>query len=189
MKNVFKTGFVLTVVCVISAAVLSFVYQKTKPLIDQQREKRIRIAQKEVLSQAVVFEPLKIGKKELNIGYNDIGNRVGVVMNISAKGYSGKIDMIIGLNNEAEINGLKVLQHTETPGLGAKITQESFLKQFVGKKNDDLMLSKKDSSGKIDAITGATISSQAVTVGSKKCLNWLNENYYLRKEDKDDQVE
>ncbi len=188
MKKVFKVGIVLTFICGIAAAILSFVYQKTKPLIDREREKNIKIAQKEVLPRAVTFETTKIKEKEFSIGCNELNQQEGIVMNVSVKGYSGKIDMIIGINNEREISGLKVLQHTETPGLGAKIIREDFLNQFCGKKDCDLMLKKESPSGKIDAITGATISSRAVSVGTKKCLNWLNENYYL-KDDEDDKVE
>ncbi|MCK4532217.1 RnfABCDGE type electron transport complex subunit G [bacterium] len=180
MKKVLQVGMSLTFICSISAAILSFVYQKTKPLIDLEREKSIKIAQKEVLPRAVTFETNKIKEREFSIGYNDGDQQEGIVMNVSVKGYSGKIDMIVGVNNEREISGLKVLQHTETPGLGAKITRENFLKQFYGNKDCDLVLKKESPSGKIDAITGATISSRAVTMGTKKCLNWVNENYYLK---------
>ena len=130
----------------------------------------------------MTFESVEVGGRELNIGYNDYGNQKGVVIKNSSRGYSGKINMIIGLNNEGRVEGIKILRHTETPGLGARITQGEFIRQFKGKLNRDLIIKKEDPSGKIDAITGATISSQAVVVGVRECLEWLNKNYYMKGE-------
>ncbi len=178
MKDIFKTGIVLTIVCVISAMVLSFVYQQTQPVIIKEREKKITIAQKEVLPEAVVFKPIQLGEKEFSVGYDDYGNPKGVVIKICSKGYSGLIETMIGINNEKKVEGIKILRHTETPGLGAKITQEEFLKQFKEKKSEGLGLKKEDSKGEIDAITGATISSKAIVSGVRDTLEWLNKNYY-----------
>ena len=52
---------------------------------------------------------------------------------VSGVGYGGTIDLMVGLNPEGTITGVQVLRHTETPGLGAKITEEKFLQQFIAK--------------------------------------------------------
>ncbi|GAI74042.1 unnamed protein product, partial [marine sediment metagenome] len=63
--------------------------------------------------------------------------------------------------SSGNIEGMEVLSHTETPGLGNKITEEPFTEQFLGLGVDGIALSRDG--GEIDAITGATISSRAVT--------------------------
>jgi len=69
--------------------------------------------------------------------------------------------MLVGINKDYAIRDVAILSHTETPGLGSKITEEAFTGQFIGLETGDVALSKDG--GRIDAITGATISSRAVT--------------------------
>ena len=81
---------------------------------------------------------------------------------VSAVGYGGTIDLMVGLSPEGTITGVQVLKHTETPGLGAKITEEKFLQQFTAKNVQNTNWALKKEGGDIDQISGATISPQAV---------------------------
>jgi electron transport complex protein RnfG len=69
--------------------------------------------------------------------------------------------MLVGINSDYTIKDVAILSQTETPGLGSKITEKEFTGQFIGLSSADLALSRDG--GSIDAITGATISSRAVT--------------------------
>lgn len=144
IKNAVKLALILTVVCVISAGLLSYVYLFTQPRIELNSKLTYERAVREVLPEGISGEAVKV----------------------SPRGYSGPIEMLIGINKEGKVTGLKVLNHRETPGLGANIVKESFLKQFIGKSLKNPIEPKKD----IDAITGATISSRAVCKGIKEAL-------------------
>ena len=84
-----------------------------------------------------------------------------------AKGFDGAIDMMVGIDNEGNVLGISIINHTETAGLGAVAAAktsagEAFRGQFVGTSGT---LSVTKDGGTIDAITGATITSRAVCVG------------------------
>lgn len=91
---------------------------------------------------------------------------IGYAFLAVASGYGGPIDLIVALesnlfqDDEIIIHGISVVSHSETPGLGEKIVEASFLGQFTGINVNDVALSRDG--GKIDAITGATVSSSAV---------------------------
>ena len=82
----------------------------------------------------------------------------GFVVNTTAYGYAGNIELLVGVSNEGTVTGLVVRDLSETYGLGANaLTDTEFLKQFLGTSGD------AEVGNNIDAITGATVSSKAVT--------------------------
>jgi electron transport complex protein RnfG len=91
---------------------------------------------------------------------------VGLVVKVAPRGYSSEIVMLVGVDPELRVKGMKILSQRETPGLGANVEKPKFQKQFIGKGVKDTIEPKKD----IDAITGATISSRAVCEGVKTVL-------------------
>jgi electron transport complex protein RnfG len=94
------------------------------------------------------------------------GSYVGAAFRVvSPEGYGGPIETLVGVRADASVNGIEIIRaEKETPGLGAKIKEPAFLKQFGRHSASDLAWAAivKDG-GQIDAITGATISSRAVT--------------------------
>ena len=114
------------------------------------------------------------------VGYAcaDTTEPVGSVLPASGKGYSSTIEMVVGVDLAGALTGISIVSQQETPGLGAKITEvrygESepwFQMQFKGKTCSQLSLDKDG--GDIDGITGATISSRAVTYGVRSALEKL----------------
>ena len=85
-----------------------------------------------------------------------------MVFAVSALGYGGPIELMLGINPQGIITGIQILKHSETPGLGAKINEETFLKQFVSKNTQNINWALKKDGGEIDQISGATISPRAV---------------------------
>jgi len=144
MVKVIKMGLILAVFCILSAWGLAYIYQFTKPQIEKNSKQAM------VSSKQAVLPPS--GK--------------GVVRQILVKGYSSDIEILVGIDKDRKVSGLKILSQRETPGLGAKIVQKQFLDQFIGKQLGDPLEPKKD----IDAITGATISSRAVCNGVRQVL-------------------
>ncbi|MFY0652760.1 MAG: RnfABCDGE type electron transport complex subunit G [Cyclobacteriaceae bacterium] len=81
----------------------------------------------------------------------------------SMLGYSGKIELMVGFDRSNKIFNIQILGHKETPGLGSKISDEGFLQQYLNKSPKDMDLKVKKDGGDVDAISGATISSRAVS--------------------------
>jgi len=182
MKKIIMKGLLLTVVASLAAWGLSLTYKSTKPIIDAYAEQQARKARKEVLPEAVEHELLKIGEQEYFIGYDEKKERVGVSIKTKTQGYAGTIEMIMGFNMKGEIAGLKILNQIETPGLGSKIMEDWFSKQFIKLKEEDLSFRKEDPKGKIEAITAATISSRAVVKGAKELFGFYGDFLiYLKK--------
>ncbi len=165
IKNSLKMGIILLLTCVIAAAALAQVYSITSVLIKKNDEEAEKKKRQVVLPQAVRFEEKGMDGKQYIFGYDAGDKMVGGIFKSAPKGYSGPIKITVGVNPDNSISAIVItkLDQTETPGLGANITKPKFLDQFKGKKGNELKL-KKDS-GKIDAITAATISSRAVANG------------------------
>jgi electron transport complex protein RnfG len=182
MKTIIMRSVLLTVFASLAAWALSMTYMNTKPRIDAYLEQEAKRARKELLPEASEFEAVNIGEQEYFIGYDERGKRVGVTIKTKTRGYSGPIEMLMGFDMKGQITGLKVLNQSETPGLGAKITESWFIKQFIKLKADDLSFKKEDPKGKIEAITAATISSRAVLEGAKKLFGLYGDFLeYLKK--------
>ena len=89
----------------------------------------------------------------------------GYVVNVASKGYGGDIAIIVGVNTDKEITGVVISSHNETAGLGANAVKEDFRDQYKGKIYPVLSKDEPGSDQAVDALTGATITSRAVTSG------------------------
>lgn len=165
MENLGKkiVSFVLrlSILCVIASAALAWVYLQTKPRIEAEKLRRLTLARKEILPLATEFVEKPLDQKEnYALGLNEEKKTVGKILKKTKRGYGGPIEVLIALDSENKVSGVKILSQFETPGLGTKIKEKNFLVQFLGRTIDELKL-KKDK-GKIEGVTGATISSRAV---------------------------
>jgi electron transport complex protein RnfG len=170
-----KEVSVLFLVGITSAFFLSFVYKKTAPLISKYREESLKKSLNEVFADpSVRFEEIKVDTlwKVLK------GDKyIGIIFRSEKKGYSGTIKPIVGVDSTGKIIRVKIPKEelSETPGLGMKIAEEPFLKQFNNLSADEIFLKKDKQQGKIDAITSATISSRAATDAVREGLIRYNE--------------
>ena len=156
----------LFAVTAVSAAALSAVYRATegpRERIKAQEEERLR---KEVLPAAARFESVRKGGAEFFEGFDEKGSLVGFVAKGRARGYGGDVVVLVGLDKDLRVVAVRVLEQKETPGLGTKATEPPFLRQFKGLRAEDLKLRRYG--GKVDAITGATITSRAVTEAARE---------------------
>ena len=93
------------------------------------------------------------------------GADAGYCVQVTPKGFGGVLTMIVGIHADGTIAGAKVTSHSETPGLGAKSQADpNWITQYAGQTADGQLQVTKDG-GTINAITGATITSRAVTDG------------------------
>jgi len=168
-ESMFKSVIVLTLVCVIAAALLGVTYSYTYDEINNQLEKALKESLKQVFPEADNFEQVE------NNSYSALKQDevIGDVFVVESQGYSSMLKMLVGIDNQNNITAIRILEQAETPGLGANIEKPYFYKQFDGLKQDSVDL--KSEGGEIDGITGATISSRAVIVGVKSVFGEENE--------------
>ena len=94
------------------------------------------------------------------------GNQIGyLITSTSAESYGGNVQIAVGITNEGELTGIGFLSISDTPGLGMRAKEPDFKDQFIGKKAENLEVTKTGASAdnQIEAISGATITSKAVT--------------------------
>ena len=170
-KEIIKPGIVLLIITIVAAGLLGAVNIATKDTIAEVEKKATETSMKEVLPDAKSFND-EITNDEKNYGIikkyseglDDSGNTVGYTFNISTKGFSTGLNLMVGITKDGVISGVDVLSHGETPGLGANADQPKWIGQFTD-KSGKLEVTKTDSvsENQIQAITGATITSNAVT--------------------------
>ncbi len=170
MKQIIKLGILLMIFSGTAAGLLVKAYDITNPYIIKEREKAEQDALKIVFPNASLFEK----KEKQDIMYYEAkdagGNIAGYVLNIKASGYSGLILFMAGIDLNGDLTGIKILSNSETPGLGANITKPWFCDQFKDKHVDTIKVVKQKDDKNILAITGATISSRAITDNIKKTV-------------------
>jgi len=154
LRNAFPV-ILLTVVVAVCVTILTGVGGITLPRIEAMERQKIETMLSEMFPDMTSYT----FEDELYTVYSD-GDRIGDAFTAVAKGYGGNINVLVGLQDEETIKGIIVISHTETPGLGSKITEAFFTDQFLSVTVEDVAL-RRDG-GQIDAITGATISSRAV---------------------------
>lgn len=179
MKDTIKLGVILFIITAICAGLLGLVNSITSPIIKEKKEVAKQEAMRMLIKEAEEFEPvLEIKQDEVQELYiaRANGEYLGAVAKVSPEGYGGAIELLVGVNNEGCVTGIQVLSHAETPGLGANILKESFNGQFIGKKGVIEVVKGSAKEGEISAITGATITSRAVTQGVNQAVNYIINN-------------
>ncbi len=160
----------LLIISVLSAAALGYVYEITKKPIEQASLKKELQAIKEVVppfdnnpfDEKFEMEAFDGAGKLTVYPAKKGGKIVGyAVKTFTEKGFGGHIDIIVGFLPNGVIENTKVLAHSETPGLGSKMTSKKFKSQFHGFNPAEKKLIVKKDGGDVDAITAATISSRA----------------------------
>ena len=157
MREMARYGFILALICVVAAGLLAVVNTLTGPKILAAARSEEQAALKEVMPLAVKFSAVKSAADEEVLYYKafDHQNRLmGFVFKASGKGYSSVIETMAGIFTDGKISAIKIISLNETPGLGMRVSEDKFRSQFNQQNSLDL--------SKVEAITGATISSRAV---------------------------
>ena len=167
---VLRLALTLLAITAVVAAALAGVNHITKPIID---------AAKEAKTQAAIEAVLPGGGEEIDFdaAANPLVTHVyaseaGYAVQVCPSGFDGGIDMMVGIDASGNITAISIINHTETAGLGAVAAAktsagESFRNQFAGLGGS---LSVDKDGGVVESITGATITSRAVTTGVNAAL-------------------
>jgi len=180
LKEILVPALLLLAICVGMTALLALTNEVTEPIIMELDGKSEIQAKQLVFPSAAGFSDSKqIEKDSAQYNYNEAldeaGNCIGFVFVTSAKGYGGDIRLMTGVNGEGEVTGISILALDETPGLGMKAGDEAFLKQFMGKLRGIGTAKSAPGENEIQALTGATISSRAVTEAVNLALELFEE--------------
>ena len=164
---------VLTLVAVVMGGILAFVNHLTEGPIQEQKDKALADGIKAVMvcNDLVVAEPVEVkqtvdGKEHTFIIYNvkdAQGKDLGAAVQSTTMGFGGDLKVLVGFDSEGSILGYTLLEHAETPGLGAKADQwfqKGQKGDIIGKSPADPLTVSKDG-GQVDAITASTITSRA----------------------------
>ena len=175
MNSILKLGLNLFVICAVAAGLLAGTNQITAPLIEQRNDQANNEARQTVLPDASEFKELESSKYENKSDVEVVevyeglnGSEVtGYTIKVLPKGYGGEIELMVGITSDGTISGVNVGNMSETPGLGAKAKEEAFYGQYAGKPATQIEVVKSGAAGEteIQAISGATITSKAVTSG------------------------
>ena len=164
MKDVVKLVLSLTLICVISSAILAAVYQVTKSPIARAQEERTLRAAAQVMPAGVAAPTRRTAGEgfEYFVSERDGQPAAWAVVGVSEHGYGGVVKLMVGLDAEGKFVDFAVVEASETPGLGSKMVEPEFREPLKALSAPGEWKVKKDG-GEVEAITAATISSRAVT--------------------------
>lgn len=183
MKEMMKNTGIMLAITLIAGLLLGIVYQVTKEPIAVQEAKAKQEACQEVFADAASFDAVEAvaveesawngagyGQEsvdEVMMAKDSAGSTLGYVVTVTTKeGYGGDIRFTVGVRMDGTVNGISILSISETAGLGMR-AEEVLKPQFAGKNVEKFEYTKSGaaSENQIDAISGATITTNAVTNG------------------------
>lgn len=192
--GVLRFALVLMLICLLAGLALSGSYRLTRPEIEKREREEQKRALEVVLPEAVSFSGPQKGRAiDFYRGFDENGRLVGYAFLGEAKGYSGEIKVMVGIDPKGTITAIEITGQKETPGLGDKIvrvparrtlwqvllgkeegpvpSRPPFQAQFAGRRLDGLKVVNHPTESDIEAITGATISSRGVTEAVRGSLS------------------
>ena len=182
MNKIIKNTLILAAITVVSGLVLGAAYEVTKDPIAQTQAKQKQEACQAVYPEADSFEAMDVDQKAAkeaikkmgtNATVDEVysavmdGSEAGYVITVTDKdGYGGDIQITVGIMADGTVNGISFLSISETAGLGMRAKEPNFYNQFAGQQAEKFYVSKDGGDGQpIDALSGATITTNAMTNG------------------------
>jgi electron transport complex protein RnfG len=187
-----KNTLILFVITLIAGLLLGWVYSITKEPIAAEQQRAKEEAYKEVFTEADSFESMDVDGQssreferlgwdadidEIMQVFDKSGSAIGYVLTVTDhEGYGGDIQFAMGVKSDGTLNGISFLSISETAGLGMKAKEDNFKSQFTDKKVESFSYTKNGASAdnEIDAISGATITTNAVTNGVNAGLYYVS---------------
>ncbi|MDR1936042.1 MAG: RnfABCDGE type electron transport complex subunit G [Candidatus Accumulibacter sp.] len=171
----------LGAVALLASVTLAWVADATREAIGEAEAADLRDSLVEVLPDGFADNNLLADRVEIDAGGEDPllvyrarqgGTVKGVVFKVVGKGYGGEIVILMAVDKDGGILGVRVLKHTETPGLGDKIeiAKSGWINGFTGKALDGAVWAVKKDGGGFDQLAGATITPRAVVNAVKSGL-------------------
>lgn len=190
MNKIIKNTAILTVITLVSGLLLGLVYEVTKDPIAASQEAAKKEAWQTVFPDADLdaFEAVEVDAQIADQVISDLGIKgsidevctvdggdSGYVITVTdGEGYGGDMQITVGISADGTVTGISFLSIGETAGLGMKATEPSFYEQYAGVQTDRFAVAKDGGEGEpIDAISGATITTRAVTGAVNAALGYF----------------
>ena len=190
MKGIIKDSLILFVITLVSGLLLGVVYEVTKDPIANQKAIAKAKACQAVFAEAAEFKTVDFAamngvtfdggeiSEVLSAKASD-GTELGfVITTTSHNGYGGDVTMLVGIQNDGTVNGISFTTINETAGLGMKAKDDAFKNQFSDKKVEQFAYTKSGAvaDNEIDAISAATVTTNAVTEAVNGALDFFHNN-------------
>jgi electron transport complex protein RnfG len=177
VSGILKLGIILTLYATVACVGLAFVYSATAKVIEERQQADLEAALKELFPDADGFDDLEgaIKSPDPSVSFGDqykvrrAGSVIGAAIRATGASYGGPATILAGVDTSGKISGVKILEISDTPGLGANASSPSyfvdkakgltFYGQFAGKSVNDPFEVKGD----VIAITASTITSRSIT--------------------------
>lgn len=170
MKYILRLTLTLLLITAVVAGLLAFVNELTAGKIDELTRQKAEQAMREVLP-AQDYTPLDAALPQGVTEAYRAGD-AGYVVRVAPNGFGGAIDLMVGVRADGTVNGVAVIAHSETASLGANCMREEFRAQYAGGAGP---FAVGQDGGTIEALTGATVTSRAVTDGVNAALDFVRE--------------
>ena len=182
LHKALRLGGTLFLVTAVTGLVLGGVERGTRTAILKARMADQANALRNVMPEAETFKAVDVAPEDGTIVVTGAQEalkgdaRVGYCLTVSTKGYGGPISMVVGVREDGSVSAIRILTHTETPGLGAHSAEPAFYRQFDDRTTLPLKVVKGTAGAgdEISAISGATITSTAVTAGVNAAEDYWN---------------
>lgn len=193
--SVLKNGVTLALIAAVCSGLVAVTYTLTRDRIDDNRkahlEQQLKPALSDLFFDGDVTESLIVVEPPHGLPGNDNaliyrvyskGEPKAALFVVTARnGYSGPIRLLVGIDIDGVVTGLRILEHSETPGLGDKIDEDKsdWVQQFRGRSLGDPAIGgwriRRDG-GEFDQLTGATVTPRAVVQAVRETLVYFSEN-------------
>jgi electron transport complex protein RnfG len=164
MKTVLVTGLKLFVICAVAALTLGGINAVTEPVIIQRRAMELQQALDELTPDAQTGEAVAVPDNPVVVtryAVSKDGENAGLLLELIGSGYGGEMKILARYDPNGTILAAKLMQNSETPGLGKKAENPAYMEKFIGTGSKDKPVPvRKDmlTSKEADAVTGATIT-------------------------------
>ncbi len=172
--SIFKIAFNLAGACIISGIIIAAVYFLTADIAKQKQAELQTLALKSLVTEADQYTPVEGKTGWYTAARNN--ELIAYIVPAESKGYGGTIKLLVAVGPDNKVMKYTILESKETPGLGDKAAKSPFMDQFPGKSSENLEVTKDPANkDNIQAISGATITSRAVTKAVKTAVDELND--------------
>ncbi|MDD6155110.1 MAG: FMN-binding protein [Eubacteriales bacterium] len=168
-KEYIRPVVVLVLICLVTTGLLALTYGITNPIIQKNAKKTADENRKVLLSDATGFDQYKgklvtdkSGKAHVEDCYTST-NKTGAVMTVVTKSFGGDLTMMVGIDKDGKITGIKISDHSDTPGVGTKNMTDEYLGQYKGMSKTSSENVKQET--QIHYTSGASVTGQALQNG------------------------
>jgi len=158
----------ITLVVLISVILLTITESFTGPIVERRLQQQVVDQMGDIFPNIVEFDYDEDVDIYTLFADEEMTQKIGYAFLAVGVGYSGDINILVGLEDAQTVEGVIILSHTETPGIGSRAMEPAFLNQFYGLAISDIAFEKDGGLINGDSVTGATISSSAIIKAVKE---------------------